>query len=76
MAGCGCGGGPGKGGTDTIGFYVILPNGGGLLPEGVNPEEPEKGTPPYPFIQSANAQVTLHRGGTIRRIKRKPAPAA
>ena len=74
---CGCGGKVGGGGSsDTLGYYVILPNGGGLLPEGVNPEDPENGTPPYFGIASANAQVTMNRGGTIKRLKRKPASAA
>jgi hypothetical protein len=66
---CSCGGRTAANSSDTLGYYVILP-GGTLLPEGVNPADPTNGTAPYFGIHEANAQVTLNRGGTIKRLKR------
>lgn len=73
---CGCNGGVGVGKEPSMGWYVKLPAsaGGGLLPEGVNPEDPDAGTPGYTIVSQAQAQVTLAGGGTIRRLK-KPAAA-
>ncbi|QWY84358.1 hypothetical protein SEA_KNOCKER_16 [Mycobacterium phage Knocker] len=79
--GCACGGraGTSANGETTLGYYVILPNGGGILPEGFDPAtfDPEDRTAvaPYFGVYEANAQVTLNRGGTIKRLKRKPAAA-
>lgn len=67
--GCSCGGRTSANSSDTLGYYVVLP-GGSLLPEGVNPTNPDAGTPPYFGIYEANAQVTLNRGGTVKRLKR------
>ena len=72
--GCGCGGNAGAGRSNTVGYYVDMPDGT-RLPEGVNLENPEEGTPLYFSIHEANTQVTIHRGGTIRRLKREPASA-
>lgn len=73
--GCGCGGGAGSNRSDTIGYYVVLPNGGGTLPVGVNPADPDAGEPPYAFYQEAHNQVVLNGGGTVRRLRKQPAPA-
>jgi hypothetical protein len=70
--GCGCkGGSAGKGGTnDTLGFYVILPDGS-VMPQGVNPTNPAAGAPPYLMYAEAHSEVVLTGGGTIHRLKRK-----
>lgn len=68
--GCNCGGrtsATAKG--TTLGFYVVLPDGS-MSPEGVNPDDPSAGTPPYFSIVEAQREVTLNAGGTIRRLKR------
>lgn len=72
---CNCGGRAGGSANrgDTLGYYVVLPNGGGTLPEGVNPENPDDGTPPYAFYQEAHNQVVLYGGGTVRRLRKQPA---
>ncbi len=76
---CGCNGGVGTGkNKDSMGWYVILPatSGGGILPEGVNPEDPEAGQPGYLLVSAAQAVVNAEGGGTIHRLKRKPASAS
>ncbi|MBV9869441.1 MAG: hypothetical protein JO214_02345 [Frankiaceae bacterium] len=72
--GCGCGSARAAVG-DTLGFYVILPNGE-LVPAGVNPDDPDAGAPPFMFQNEARREVTLNGGGTIRRLKRKTAATA
>ena len=72
--GCGCGGGAGSNRSDTIGYYVVLP-GGDVLPAGVNQADPDAGEPPYAFYQEAHNQVVLNGGGTVRRLRKQPAPA-
>lgn len=76
--GCNCGGKAAGPKSNTLGYYVILPAslGGGLLPEGINVESPEAGAAPYFSINEALTQVTLLGGGTIRRLRREPAPVA
>jgi hypothetical protein len=70
--GCGCNkGGVGRGGqSDTLGFYVVKPDGQ-VLPAGVNPDEPTAGTPPFMLYAEAHAEV-IGVGGTIHRLRRKP----
>ena len=73
---CGCNGGAGSGNrSDTLGYYVVLPNGGGTLPAGVNPADPDAGEPPYAFYQEAHNQVVLNGGGTVRRLRKQPTTA-
>jgi hypothetical protein len=67
--GCNCGGRVGTSVGDTLGYYVILPDGS-VLPEGFTPDDPEGGAPPYFNYPDARTQVTLNGGGTIRRAKR------
>lgn len=70
--GCNCGGrtrASNRG--NTRGFYVVLPDGT-TLPPGVNPDDPDNGTPPYFSYHEARAQVTLNAGGTVYRLVRKP----
>lgn len=69
--GCGCGKNrAGRGGqSDTIGFYVVTPSGQ-VLPAGVDPENPEKGSPPFLMYAEAHSEV-IGVGGTIHRLKRK-----
>jgi hypothetical protein len=77
--GCSCGGKTSANSSDTLGYYVVLPNGRGILPEGFDPAtfDPDDRTAvaPYFGVYEANAQVTLNRGGTIKRLKRQPASA-
>ena len=71
--GCNCGGrSAASSHSDTLGYYVILPNGQ-TYPAGINPNDPEAGTPPLAFYNEARAEVVANGGGTIRRLKRKPA---
>ncbi|AHJ88509.1 hypothetical protein Jolie1_09 [Mycobacterium phage Julie1] len=73
---CGCNGGAGVGkNKDSMGWYVQLPQsaGGGILPEGVNPADPEAGEPGYMIAAEAQRQVTLAGGGTIRKLVKAPA---
>ncbi|ACF05012.1 hypothetical protein Nigel_9 [Mycobacterium phage Nigel] len=72
--GCGCGGGAGSNRNDTIGYYVVTPDGD-TLPAGVNPADPDAGEPPYAFYQEAHNQVVLNGGGTVRRLRKQPATA-
>lgn len=76
---CACGGKTAANTTDTLGYYVIMPDGS-VLPEGFDPAtfDPDvRGlVAPYFGVYEANAQVTLNRGGTIKRLKRKPATPA
>lgn len=73
--GCGCNKGVGTSGNgDTIGYYLVLPDGT-VLPTGVNPENPDAGAPPYMFYNEARAQVVLNNGGTVKRLRRKPVTA-
>jgi hypothetical protein len=80
--GCGCGkGGAGRGGkSDTLGYYVQLPDvpqpdgtvlPGATLPHGVNPDQPEKGEPPFMLYAEAHLEVVTAAGGTVHRLKRK-----
>lgn len=76
---CGCNGGVGTGkNSNSLGWAVILPatSGGGVLPEGVNLEDPEAGAPGYLLVSAAQAVVNAEGGGTIHRLKRKPAAVA
>lgn len=77
--GCSCGGKTSANSSDTLGYYVVLP-GGAVLPDGFNPStfDPEDRTAvaPYFGVYEANVQVTVNRGGTVKRLKRKPAPVA
>ena len=68
--GCGCkGGAVGRGGqSDTLGFYVVLPDGT-TLPPGINPDSPDEGAPPFLMYAEAHAEV-IGVGGTIHRLKR------
>lgn len=76
--GCSCGGRTSANSSDTLGYYVILPDGS-ILPEGFDPAtfDPDDRTQvaPYFRVYEANAQVTLNRGGTVKRLKRKTAAA-
>lgn len=75
---CGCNGGAGVGkNVDTLGWYVQLPAsmGGGRLPAGVNPADPEAGQPGYMIAAEAQRQVTLNGGGTIYKLVKAPAEA-
>ena len=73
--GCACGGKTSANSSDTLGYYVILPNGE-LYPSGINPENPDAGAAPLFSVNEARREVTLNGGGTIRRLKRQPATAA
>lgn len=70
---CGsCGGARAVAQNNTLGYYVVLPGAGGLMPPGVNPENPTAGAAPYMGYYEARAQVVLHGGGTIKRLLRNP----
>lgn len=72
--GCGCNGGAGKGGkSDTIGYYVVLPDGA-VIPAGVNPDDPSAGEPPFILYAEAYNEVVQAGGGTVHRL-RKPRAA-
>jgi hypothetical protein len=68
---CGCrGGNAGRGGAnETLGYYVVMPDGS-TRPAGIDPDNPSAGTPPYMLYAEAHSQV-LGVGGTIHRLKRK-----
>lgn len=59
---------------DLLGWYVVLPasSGGGILPEGINLEDPEAGMPGFGLVSTAQAIVNAEGGGTIFQLKRKP----
>ncbi|UXE04387.1 hypothetical protein SEA_FUNSIZED_16 [Mycobacterium phage Funsized] len=73
---CACGGRTAANTSDTLGYYVIMPDKS-ILPEGFDPAtfDPDDRSmvAPYFGIHEANAQVTLNRGGTIKRLKRRTA---
>jgi hypothetical protein len=70
--GCNCGGRTAANSSDTLGYYVVLPDGS-MLPSGVNPDDPDAGSPPYFGYYEARNQIVLNGGGTVRRLRRKPA---
>lgn len=68
--GCGCNGGAGTGGrVDTLGYYVVLPDGT-MLPSGVNPDDPDMGAPPYMLYTEAHNQAVMSGAGTVYRLRR------
>lgn len=69
---CGCGSRTSANASDTLGYYVILPDGS-VMPQGFDPADPTAGTAPYFSVYEARTEVTLSGGGTIKRAKR---PAA
>ncbi|AYD82008.1 hypothetical protein I5G60_gp13 [Mycobacterium phage Saguaro] len=72
--GCNCGGRTAANNNDTLGYYVVLPDGT-LMPSGVNPDDPDAGAPPYFGYYEARNQVVLNGGGTVRRLRRSRASA-
>ncbi|UJQ86536.1 hypothetical protein SEA_PENGUINLOVER67_14 [Mycobacterium phage PenguinLover67] len=72
--GCNCGGRTAANHSDTLGYYVVLPDSS-VLPAGFIPEAPESGAPPYFGYYEARNQIVLNGGGTVRRAKRQPVSA-
>ncbi|QGH75261.1 hypothetical protein I5G61_gp13 [Mycobacterium phage Quesadilla] len=73
--GCNCGGRTAANSSDTLGYYVTLPDGT-VLPSGFDPADPEGAVPPYFGYYEARNQIVLNGGGTVRRAKRQPAEVA
>lgn len=73
--GCNCGGRTAANHSDTLGYYVVLPDGS-VLPAGFTPDDPEGGAPPYFGYYEARNQIVLNGGGTVRRARRSAAVAA
>jgi hypothetical protein len=71
---CGCGGRTSASNPDTVGYYVVLPDGS-TMPQ-VNVEDPDAGEAPFFSVNEARTQVTLNGGGTIRRLRRVDKPAS
>lgn len=74
--GCNCGGGAarGSGSNETLGYYVVLPDGS-LMPAGVNPDDPEAGEPPYMIYAEALSEALHSGGGSVHRLRKKPVKA-